>query len=265
VDKEVVPCPELVCQRVMTVSSTVPRSMMNNGNFDQYQSPRRSPPSSCHPTASKRSHPRGDVSDVFDKPLPKRRRVNEEKMSARLRNFHLNPELAGNSSRQQWFCMQPMESFQDIEDRLSDSSATDSLEDEVESDEGNAQETVKLSDELEKYIKRTRNRPVLIIEPKETMALVPWSPSIISDYDRSMSGRIREVVDEDDDMGDVLSSPSHIQFPDDSASEDELLPEYEDDQLPGPSDSVIKIQSAGPSEGTPSPEPADLSDGMEID
>jgi len=191
-------------------------------------------------------------------------------MSARLRNFHINPESAGNSSRQQWFCMQPMESFQDIEDRLSDSSATDSLEDEVESDEGNAQETVKLSDELNKYIKRTRNRPVLIVEPRETMALVPWSPSIISDYDRSMSGRIREVVDEDDDMGDVLSSPSHIQFPDDSASEDELLPEYEDDQLPGPSeyeddqlpgpsDSVIKIQSAGPSEGTPSPEARDLS------
>uniref|UniRef100_A0A0N5ANE4 Uncharacterized protein n=1 Tax=Syphacia muris TaxID=451379 RepID=A0A0N5ANE4_9BILA len=177
----------------------------------------------------------------FEDGEPKaKRRV--ERMNAHFKNFHISPEK--NPNHEMWQSRQGQETFQEIEDRLSDSSEEEMLEDNEE-DNVSLEEVgkkVHLSEVLKEYINTAREKPIIIPSISDK-ALVPYIPRNPLD-DPTMRGRIKEISEEeacmipssssshgvpyveyliDDDKdhvsacsNDSLSSVSFTELPDDS-------------------------------------------------
>lgn len=131
---------------------------------------------------------------LFDECEPKAKRK-VERMNAHFRNFHISP--VKNPNHEVWTSQQKQDNFQEVEDRLSDSSEEETMEedDKCGSDFGDVAKKVHLTQMLKDYIRRTREQPV-IIPDLSGKALVPYVSRNPMD-DPSMRGRIHEISEEE--------------------------------------------------------------------
>lgn len=162
-----------------------------------------------------------EISLLEDGAPKAKRRV--DRMSARLRNFHISP--VKNDKHQNWQDKQRQESFQEIEDRLDGDSTDEEMDDDLgkkEEGDGNTEQKLKLSKELRDYIRRSYEKSVIIDNPVSEGALVPYVPRNYFD-EPSMCGRISEITEEE---AQCISSqlpaerPAVISYVDEVHSED---------------------------------------------
>ncbi|VDM39869.1 unnamed protein product [Toxocara canis] len=148
-------------------------------------------------------------------------------MSARLDKVHISP--GQNPHHTNWRKRHHRrETFEEIEQRLTDSS-DDEMSDDNEPCSSkkekvySEEQSVQLSDELKKFIKRSIEKPVIIPSPSVMNAVVPYVPHR-SFEEYSMNSRISEIAEDDTEWHSCIQpdgAVGSVSFPEESSSSDE--------------------------------------------